>query len=255
VRYLFSAAARGVLKQLAPATTLCAFDFDGTLAPIVERPDEAGISEETRELLTRLAEAYPCMVVSGRARADVLEKLAGVPLARVYGNHGAEGMEGHGVERARVERWKAALENEIAAMAGVWVEDKTYSLAVHYRQARLKGSVRRQVVAAAEKIEDARVIGGKQVVNLVGREASNKGDAVDAERRRLGCAWVLFVGDDDNDEDAFGLTGNVVAVRVGKKRRSKAGYYLKAQYEMNRLLEMLVSLRAEAAVGCRVALR
>ena len=58
---------------------------------------------------------------------------------------------------------------------------------------------------------------------------------------------VLFVGDDDNDEDAFALPGNTVPVRVGRKLRSHARYYLRRQSEIDRLLELLVGLRVPGA--------
>ena len=217
MRHLFSPESIEALERLSTQSTLCAFDFDGTLAPITGHPDDAGLSETTRQLLARLAVVYPCIVVSGRARADVMEKLAGVPLERVYGNHGAEGPGSDGFDRARVERWKAEMEQAVGAEPAVWVEDKIYSLAVHYRHAPRRTAAKRRILDAAKRLENVRVIGGKQVVNLVRRGAANKGDVVEAERKRLGCAWVMFVGDDDNDEDVFALEGNIISVRVGKK--------------------------------------
>ncbi len=96
---------------------------------------------------------------------------------------------------------------------------------------------------------DAQVLGGKQVVNLVPNGAPDKGDALAAERDRLDCAWVLYVGDDDNDEDAFALGGNIVPVRIGKTRHSHARYYLPTQDSMEDLLEVLVGLRESGATA------
>jgi trehalose 6-phosphate phosphatase len=73
--------------------------------------------------------------------------------------------------------------------------------------------------------------------------APNKGNALAAERDRLGCSWGLYVGDDANDEDAFALSGAVVSVRIGQKLRSRTRYYLRTQLETNELLELLVRLR------------
>jgi trehalose-6-phosphatase len=81
------------------------------------------------------------------------------------------------------------------------------------------------------------------VVNIVTACAPNKGDALATERERLHCNWVLYAGDDENDEDAFALEGNVVSVRVGCKRRSHARYYLRTQTEIDKLLDRLVRLR------------
>jgi hypothetical protein len=56
------------------------------------------------------------------------------------------------------------------------------------------------------------------------------------------------VGDDDNDEDAFALGGNIVSVRIRRKLRSKAGYFLRTQTEIDELLELLIRLREPVAV-------
>lgn len=196
----------------------------------------------TRDLLGRLASLYPCIVVSGRSRADVLDKLSGVHLASVIGNHGAES-ETTSEPRSLVAKWRAALELELRSMPGVWVEDKGFSLAVHYRQCTQKAEARRQIFAVADKLKHVHAFGGKQVVNLVPDMAPNKGDALAAERDRLECNCVLFVGDDENDEEAFALGGNTVPVRIGRKQRSHARYYLRTQAEIDELLELLVRLR------------
>ena len=247
MHYLFSPASREVLPRLARERTLCAFDFDGTLSPIVDNPGQAGLGTQTRVLLCQLAALYPCVIVSGRARADLLERLAGIHVERAIGNHGAE-MEvaPSGPTTPMVAEWKASLTRELGVIPGLWVEDKGLSLAVHYRHSSHKPEVRRRILTAARNLAHVRIVGGKQVVNLMPDRATNKGEAVAAERERLKCDWTLFVGDDENDEDAFALDGNVVGVRVGRKVRSHARYYLRTQAEVDRLLEHLVQLRAPA---------
>ncbi|MEO8049270.1 MAG: trehalose-phosphatase [Acidobacteriota bacterium] len=249
MHYLLSRASRTILTRLAHEEVLCAFDFDGTLSPIVDRPEQAGMRVRTRRLLIRLAALYPCIVVSGRARADVLSKLGAVKVARVIGNHGAETEAATCSSRRMVARWTAALERELGAIPGLWMEDKGVSMAVHYRQSPHKTQVLRHVLAAAGKLPGVRVLGGKRVVNLVADGAPHKGDAVAAERTRLGCQWILYVGDDDNDEDAFALAGQMVPVRIGRKQRSHARYYLHSQAEIDDLLDLLVRLRAVAGRG------
>jgi trehalose 6-phosphate phosphatase len=256
MQYLFSKACLPMLKQLAKERTLCAFDFDGTLSAIVEEPELAVIQPRTRTLLGSVALLYPCIVVSGRMRMDVLGKLGGVNVASVIGNHGAEknGAESRHavtataqVTKKQVEQWKAAIEPQLARVDGVRIEDKGLSLAIHYRQAEKTGEARRMVLDATRLLRHARVFGGKMVVNVVADNAPHKGDALAVERERLGCDWVLYVGDDENDEDAFALDGNVVSVRVGRKLRSRARYYLRSQAEINDLLEMLTQMRRPAA--------
>jgi trehalose 6-phosphate phosphatase len=243
MHYLLSRATRSILRRLAQERTLCAFDFDGTLSPIVEHPGQAVMGSQTRVLLGRLAKLYPCIVVSGRGRADLLGMLKGVKVARVIGNHGAEPEATTPKPQRRMERWKASLELELGALPGVWVEDKGLSLSVHYRQSPQKAEARRRILAATRTLDQVRVVGGKQVVNLLVNQAPDKGVALAAERDRMRCNWVLYVGDDDNDEDAFALDGNIVPVRIGCKQRSHARYYLRTQAEIDKLLELLVSAR------------
>jgi trehalose 6-phosphate phosphatase len=241
MRYLLSRESRSVVTRLARERTLCAFDFDGTLSPIVEHPDRAAMRVRTRTLLHSLAAIYPCIVVSGRARADVMRKLRGAGVSRIIGNHGAE--TDTTPSPRKVQRWKAVLTHELGVLPGLWVEDKGLSLAVHYRQSKNKTEIRRAIIDVARNLKDVRVFGGKQVVNLVVDKSPDKGDALAAERARLGCDWILYVGDDENDEDAFALSGNIVPVRIGKKPRSHARFYLRRQGEIDELLELLVTLR------------
>jgi trehalose 6-phosphate phosphatase len=246
MRYLLSRACLPLLARLAHERTLCAFDFDGTLAPIADHPDKAGMRRRTRDLLRRVASLYPCVIVSGRDRASVLEKLNGVQVAGVLGNHGAESGGTPG-SRQDVKRWKAALERELdplaGALPGIWIEEKESSLAIHYRQCSQKTEAERRILAAAGKLKNVRVFGGKDVVNVMAKLAPHKGDALAAERDRLQCNWVLYLGDDENDEDAFALAGNIVPVRIGRKQQTHARYYLRTQKEIDDLLELLVQLR------------
>uniref|UniRef100_Q029X7 Trehalose 6-phosphate phosphatase n=1 Tax=Solibacter usitatus (strain Ellin6076) TaxID=234267 RepID=Q029X7_SOLUE len=240
MEYALSRSARQLLAQLSCERTLYAFDFDGTLSPIVSNPDHAVMSRRTRGLLTCLAAARPCIVVSGRGRADLMQRVSGVGLAQAIGNHGAETSEASRAPRRRIAQWKAALEPALRDLPGVWVEDKDLSLAVHYRQAPKSSDARCRILAAARTLPHARVFGGKRVVNLVLDTAPHKGQALAAERDRLGCDWVLYVGDDKTDEDAFALCGNIVPVRIGVSQRSHARYYLRTQREIDRLLAVLV---------------
>jgi len=206
--------------------------------------------EKTRILLSCLAAQHPCVIVSGRARADLLGKLGSVKVTRVIGNHGAETEATERSPRRRVPQWKSSLKLELAAVPGVWVEDKGLSLTLHYRQSPQKAEARRRILAATRDLKQVRVFGGKQVVNVVPDKAPNKGVALAAERDRLRCNWVLYVGDDENDEDAFALDGNIVPVRIGRKPRSRARYYLRTQAEIDKLLELLVLLGEPVKPSC-----
>jgi len=81
MRYVLGPAGRRALGRFTRSRPLLAFDYDGTLAPIVSDPARAAVRAGTRELLTRLAARYVCVVVSGRPRRDLVRRLAGVGLA------------------------------------------------------------------------------------------------------------------------------------------------------------------------------
>lgn len=248
MQYLLSPACRPILRRLANQRTLCAFDFDGTLAPIVDHPEDAAMREPTHRLLGRLSELFPCVILSGRARADLLKKLEGLCLARVIGGHGSEPEAIARRRQGRIQKWRVAIEKQLGSTKGIWVEDKGFSLAVHYRQYPQKAEARRRILEATQNLDHVRIFGGKQVVNLVEEGAPHKGMALAAERDRLMCDWAIFVGDDQNDEDAFAMEGNIVPVRVGKKKTSHARYYLKTQSEIDKLLELMTKYGEQARV-------
>ncbi len=244
MRDLLAAAQRPVLLELTARRTLIAFDFDGTLAPIVASRDRARLRARTARLLRAVAGSWPCAVISGRARADVDGRLGGAPVIAVVGNHGAEqrpALTGATRWRARARRWRLALEVSLSGLHGVDLEDKRLSLAVHVRRA----SARPAVEAALQRLRGARVVQGKRVLNLVPRGAPDKGMALARLTRRGGFERVLFVGDDGTDEDVFrrDLGAPTVGVRVGRQAGSAARYYLKKQGDVDRLLEWLKEQR------------
>jgi trehalose 6-phosphate phosphatase len=249
VKHLLSPRNLPVLERFAWSRVLLAFDFDGTLAPIVVDPAAAQMRARTRELLVRAAGLYPTVVLSGRTRADTRRRVSGVPLQEVIGNHGAEVGVGDPAI-APAHRWRRELERALAEHAGVVIEDKGFSLSIHYRQSRQKKRARAAIVAAVaaiERREAVRVMGGKQVVNLLPDGAPHKGIALEGARARLGCDTALYVGDDQTDEDVFALDqpGRLLSVRVGQRESSHADYYLRGQREIDALLRSLIQARTE----------
>jgi trehalose 6-phosphate phosphatase len=244
VTYLFSRSSRGLLARLAWSNVLLAFDYDGTLAPLVGAPARASLRASTRRLLKEACRLYPTVVISGRGRADAVARLRGITRCRVIGNHGAEPSPGAAAMRRRVRRWLPVLKARLSGRRGVVIEDKGFSVTLHYRHARRRDAARRTILRAARGL-DARIVGGTLAVNLVLPDAPNKGSAVRRECLRIACDTAVFVGDDVTDEDVFRLEkpGRLVSVRVGRKRASAAQYYIRNQAEMDRLLEILVALR------------
>lgn len=249
MKNLLSRANRDVLEQFAWSNVLLAFDYDGTLAPIVDERDRAAMRPRTRALLQAAAKLYPTIVISGRAQADVLKRLRGIRVCEVVGNHGIEPW--HTTDRLIeiVQRWAPLLEERLASFKGVEIEDKVVSVAVHYRRSREKKRARLAILEAARALGDVRVIGGKLVVNVLPNGAPHKGIALERERDRLRCDTAIYIGDDETDEDVFMLDqpGRLLAVRVGPKRHSAAGYFVRDQAAIDRLLELLIALRKDSA--------
>jgi trehalose 6-phosphate phosphatase len=247
MRDLFSPRGRAALRRLANERALVAFDFDGTLAPIARHHSAARMRPRTRALLAEVARLYPCAIVSGRARADLRRRLAGVSVRWLVGNHGADLATGAGPSlRRRVRGWTRSLESRLGDEPGVEVEAKGLSISVHYRRAGRPAEARAAILEVARRLEGARVQEGKKVVNLLGEGAPDKGDALAALVRRSGAAAVLFAGDDVTDEDAFGgdLGAAAVTVRIGPCRTSRAEFHVGGQAAIDRLLEALIALRS-----------
>lgn len=239
-----------LLAQLAWSRVLLGFDFDGTLAPIVADRDQALMRPVTAELFAAVCARYPCAVISGRSKADVAERLGHCAVKYVIGNHGLE----PGAELGEFEREMRdaipALASALTGIAGVDLEDKRYSVAVHYRRARSKRATRSTILRAVEQLgTPMRIVPGKLVINVIPQRAPNKGDALLGLRTVEGAHTAFYAGDDVTDEDVFRLDqpGRLLAVRVGESRASAAKYFLRDQREIDRLLEKLVALRPPQA--------
>jgi trehalose 6-phosphate phosphatase len=237
-----------VLAEFAASDVLIALDYDGTLAPIVETPRKARMRPRTRQLLSAVAQRYPCVVISGRSRDDVSTRVGNVPVWHVSGNHGLEPWGEQARYAERVRFWVRQLQRKLAAIEGVTVEDKTYSVTVHYRQARRKQRAVRLVKAAVRALRGARIIGGNEAVNVVPKGAPDKGEALERARRLLACEKAIYVGDDETDEDAFAAArpSRLLSVRIGNAKRSRARYRLKDQRQIDRFLRALLTLRESA---------
>lgn len=244
---ILAPAQSSVLRQLAWSNLLLALDYDGTLAPIVEEPDRALLRPRTRDLLEQAARAYPCVVISGRAQEDVLKRVRGAGVFEVIGNHGLEPWRRTEPFAAQVQRWLPLLRAHLDGVGGVVIENKGFSLAVHYRQAESRPRARAAILGAAAELEAVRVIGGKCVVNLIPRGAPHKGTALEMARDHLRCDVALYVGDDETDEDVFAIDapGRLLGVRVGQDVTSSAGFFIQNQGAIDELLARLVTLRRE----------
>jgi trehalose-phosphatase len=195
-----------------PAKAGLFLDFDGVLAPIVERPEDAVPPPETRAELERLVRGYALVaVVSGRAGKDVRARI---------GVEGVVCVGSHGLELApQADRWRRALAG--FAASAPWppeeIEVKGLTVAFHFRSRRDEQEAVRELdeIAEAAACQGLVTRYGRKVLEVLPPVGSNKGTAVRALLSEHGLRRALAAGDDTTDLDSFAaLDGLEVAVRV-----------------------------------------
>jgi trehalose 6-phosphate phosphatase len=203
-----------LLARLAarPDETGLCLDFDGVLAPIVARPEDAAAPPGTRAELERLVDRYALVaVVSGRAGDDVRGRV-GVEGVVCVGSHGLE-------LEPEAERWRGVLA-DFAADAP-WPRDETelkgLSLAFHFRARENEQEAARELDAVAASAREEGLVAryGRKVLEVLPPVVANKGTAVRRLLEERGLRRALAAGDDTTDLDSFSaLDGLDVAVRV-----------------------------------------
>ncbi|MGI8393609.1 bifunctional alpha,alpha-trehalose-phosphate synthase (UDP-forming)/trehalose-phosphatase [Leucobacter sp. W1038] len=256
-----------LLRLSAEQSILVASDFDGTLAPIVPRPDDARMLPRAERALATLNEAPGVRValISGRSLESL--RATGVHLDEwiVAGSHGAELMGLPGTElaagelradeRGRLARLTEVLQMLVSENPGAQLEFKPYGCAVHVRQVPDENAGDRLLDACAAAVsgmgEDATQIQsrtGKRVLEFSVRRAS-KGEVLRRIRAEFPDAMVLFIGDDDTDEEALqSLRPGDVGVRVGDAP-SVAEYRVADPAAVAALLSRLVNVRTGHVIG------
>ena len=192
-----------------PSRAAIFLDVDGTLAPIVERPELAEVPEETRAELRRLRGKYALVAcISGRTGAEAW---------RIVGVDGILYVGVHGLELAPdADAWRAPL-RPFAALDWPWIEDKGLTVAYHWREAPDETAARAELEGIAEKARAAGLEArwGRMVLELRPPVDADKGTAVRALLAEQELRRGLYAGDDTTDLDGFrGLDGCEVAVRV-----------------------------------------
>lgn len=233
------------LRRYARSATLIGLDFDGVLAPIVPDRDRARVSPETRRVLAAVARRYPCVVVSERRLEDLQPRLTGIPLRAVRGNFGNEPALSGRRPPIRVREWAETLRLRLALQDGVFVEDKGFSIAVHYLEATSRSRARTAIADVASGFRGARIIDGALAFSILPVRAADKGTTLQDLRRALGCTRAIYVGDDATDEDAFMSASpqRLVSIRVGPAAPTQARFRLDRQADLLTLLRRLTALR------------
>lgn len=245
MKHLISPEGEAALTAIMKRRPLLAFDFDGTLAPIVARPDDARVPMPVTRRLKQLAKQLNVAIISGRRVEDVLGRLNFEP-AYVIGNHGAEDpvLSSSDVDRHTMDGLRTRLHGvrDVLQQVGVMVEDKGSSMAFHYRLARDRQAASDAIADVLTDLDPGlRMFGGKYVVNVVAASANDKAQAlaVLVERCQADCA--VFVGDDVNDEPVFARgEASWLTVRVGRDDpTSQAQYFLDSVSDLPAMLEIM----------------
>lgn len=245
MQHLFHGRGRAALARTLARQPLLAFDFDGTLAPIVLRPDDARVADAESGRLARLAQLRPVAVITGRSVEDVAPRLGFVP-QYIVGNHGAEDPgSARPLDTSALDAFRRRLGADGATVrgCGIDIEDKGYSVALHYRLAPDRVAAQRCIEALLRDLEPGlHFFGGKFIANVVVAGAPDKGDAVAALVARAKADAALFVGDDINDEAVFARAEpDWLTVRIGRDDPlSKADFFLDSHDEMAALLQLLL---------------
>ena len=185
-------------------------DVDGVLAPIVDRPEDAHVPEETRSEVRRLAGRYALVAcVSGRTGDDA-RRIVGLDELVYVGEHGLE-------LEPEAQGWRGRM-REFGEGVPWPVEDKGLTLSFHYRGAEDEEAAEAFLLQVAEQARDAglRPRFGRKVLEVRPPLDASKGTAVRYLLEQRGLERALYAGDDATDLDAFHVVGELpVGVRVG----------------------------------------
>ena len=262
MKYLFSCweAIAGKIKSAKHIFLL--LDYDGTLTPIVKRPESAYLSPQIRDCLRELA-SNPSLtlgIISGRALNDLRSKV-GIANALYAGNHGLE-IEGHNISFVNPEAVQAMpllhslgqdISLALAGIEGAWIEDKRLTLSLHYRlvdeaQCNRLNEIFNEITKEPLAYARIRVTSNKKTYDIRPPVNWDKGKAIEFINKILFLKdkpFMLVVGDDKTDYDAFRVvnTAQGISVFVGDANiKSPACYFLQSTDEVHQLLLMLQAI-------------
>jgi trehalose-phosphatase len=235
-------------------------DYDGTLTPIVSRPDQAVLMDSTRAVLRKLAAKMPVAILSGRELEDVRKRVA-IDEIVYAGSHGFDIAGPCGLRRQEATEFLPALDaaekelrKKLGGIAGALVERKHFSIAAHYRNVNEIDFPRlpRAVNEVAGRHRELRKMEGKKVYELLPDIGWDKGKAVLWLLKTVGSEHAkirpIYIGDDRTDENAFrALAERGIGILVSEEPRSTAASYsLRNPAEVERFLRELVARSGHA---------
>lgn len=228
-------------------------DYDGTLSPIVDNPQNAILPEETKAILKELSAFVPVIILSGRDRQDVAQKV-GLERLVYGGSHGYDiagvplgDKQYQGSEKVfpALSEAEQHLREQFKGIKGVEVERKRYAIAVHYRNVpEDKIQIIKDVVGQeVDRQEMLKKAGGKKILELKPAVDWHKGKALlwllDSMNLQSEQYLPIFIGDDITDEDALvAIAGKGIGIIVGSHGGNTA-----ASYKFEHLEEVVAFLK------------
>lgn len=237
-------------------TKLIFLDFDGTLVPIAPTPDAVRFDDKTKEILRLLCRnrCIHLVIISGRTLKDLGSYLRFKNII-LAGNHGLE-VQGPGIQLPPKARQARKLWHFMGLLSqkfriafndcpGVWVEDKHFTLSIHFRHLpRAQELIFKELIRFfKDKYKHYPILWtqGKKVVEIRPSIYWGKGDTVLYLVRKFRRAVPLAIGDDKADEDMFRVlkASGGITIHVGHSKSSMADYYLTSPYDVRIFLQKL----------------
>lgn len=208
---------RRLFEEVTPARTLLASDFDGTLAPIMPRPEQVRALPEALGALERLTPTLGRVVIlSGRATSALRDFLP-IPGLALRGDYGLG--EATAQERGALDRFASDVLPVLGYLPGTWLERKPGSASVHYRDAPAAAETLNARVGDLAGRQGLLARRGRLVVEVM-PERANKATALREEIGNVGPDAVLYAGDDTGDQPCFDLVRRLDSVHVAVGVRS-----------------------------------
>lgn len=252
-----------IKNKLKGKKIILCLDFDGTLTPIVARPDLAILAKDMHNLLMELSEYFQLLIISGRELADIVNKV-NIPNIYYAGNHGFEmklpGFFPENIAKGlnyseEINKAYYELAESLSSLKNCLIENKKYSLSVHYRlvESEQKIFIENKLNEIINKFPRLSKHRGKKVFEIRPKIAWHKGKVIthilqmlspnDAEQY-----LPIYIGDDLTDEDAFvEIEKFGISILVTKKpKKSKAIYHLRDTKEVYDFLNNLQRVASQA---------
>ncbi|MEK7128569.1 MAG: trehalose-phosphatase [Patescibacteria group bacterium] len=235
-------------------------DFDGTISPIVKKPESACLPEKTRNILKKINEIFPVVIVTGRP-LNVIKKKIGVRQFLYAASHGWERNFGVKFRKKIVPKFVLKKLNQFRKIVekikeyypSLIIEKKPYSVTFHYhlmptgQKKSLKGWLEK-FFKIVHKQTSIKVFYDKETIEILPGLNWTKGNIAKLALKYLHKKnskkfTPIYIGDSLTDEDAFRALKKGITIRVGKNETSAAKWYLRDQSEVNIFLKWLLSLK------------